>query len=151
MDRFLELAGKSFELKFSEAMFAGGILQIASMAIRIYSKNVTIPPSCQGIVPPKKDGALPFCIGRERYGLPIGLIIYAARNQYNHWDEGKPNTVTENVFDHLSRAFHNNPLLDLAFSLSNPTINVYAHEMLINCLGWISYDYYSDDMRSMLS
>jgi len=42
LDRHLELAGKYFNLKFSEAMFARAILQVAYMAIRLYSTNTLI-------------------------------------------------------------------------------------------------------------
>src|SRR5262249_41111169 len=86
LDHALVLIGKYFELKISEAMFAGSILQAAYMAIRLYSQNETIPPNCAMFEPIPK-AAIPFCIGKECHGIPTGLIIYAGRNQYNHWDE----------------------------------------------------------------
>ena len=52
LDRYLELAGKYFDLKFSEAMFAGVILQVAYMAIRLYSRNASIPVNCSAFVRP---------------------------------------------------------------------------------------------------
>ena len=52
LDRYLELAGKYFELKISEAMFAGDILQAAYMAIRLFSRNTAIPASCASFVKP---------------------------------------------------------------------------------------------------
>src|SRR5205823_3842707 len=97
LDRYLELAGKYFDLKFSEAMFAGAILQVAYMAIRLYSRNPSIPASCSGLVRPSQNSAIPFCIGKERHSIPTGLIVYAARNQYNHWDDEQPHEVTKNV------------------------------------------------------
>lgn len=125
LDQYLQLAGKYFALKFSEAMFAGGILQMAYTAIRLYSRNSLVPKNCVTIVGTKKS-VLPFCIGREQYGLPIGLIIYAGRNQFSHWDDENPHEITQQVFNALSEAFLNNPLSDLAFSLANPTVNIYA-------------------------
>jgi hypothetical protein len=150
LDKYLEQAGRYFDLKFSEAMFAGAILQVAYMAIRLYSRNATIPISCTSIVPPSKKAAIRFCIGKEVRGVPTGLIVYAARNQYNHWDE-EPHEVTKNVFGALSAAFYSNMLADLAFDFSNPTINVYSNEVLLVALGWQSYDTYLAEMNSLLS
>ena len=150
LDRYLQLAGTYFELKLSEAMFAGGILQMAYMAIRLYSKNCAIPESCTDIVRPNQKGALPFCIGREEYGLPLGLIIYAGRNQFSHWDDETPHDITKSIFDKLSFSFIDNPLSDLAFSLANPSINVYASELLQVALKWGSYEKYVSELEALL-
>jgi hypothetical protein len=77
LDRYLELAGKYFDLKFSEAMFAGAILQVAYIAIRLYSRNASIPANCSALVRPSQKSAIPFCIGRDLHGIPTGLIVYA--------------------------------------------------------------------------
>ena len=70
LDRYLQLAGKYFDLKFSEAMFAGAILQVAYMAIRLYSRNASIPGNCAALVTPSQKSAVPFCIGKEIHGIP---------------------------------------------------------------------------------
>ena len=44
LERYLQLAGNYCDQKISEATFAGSILQVAYMAIRLYSCNDTIPP-----------------------------------------------------------------------------------------------------------
>jgi hypothetical protein len=150
LNRYLELASKHFDLKFSEATFAGSILQVAYMAIQIYSRNTTIPASCTALVPPDSKRAKRFCIGKERFGIPCGLIVYAGRNQFSHWDEKKPNKVTRAVFDALSDAFQDNPFSDLAFDLGNPTINIYASEILLTALGWNTYDRYLAGMTDAL-
>lgn len=150
LQKYLDLAKKYFDLKFSEAMFAGGILQIAFMAIKLYSSNNSIPSSCTNLVKQKHKTAIPFCIGREYYGIPVGLIIYASRNQYSHWDDEEPHEVTRNVFDALSAAFQNNMLADLAFELSNPAINIYANEVLLTAMKWMSYDIYLHEMKLTL-
>lgn len=150
-DRYLELAGKYLDLKFSEAMFTGAILQVAYMAIRLYSGNTSIPLNCSGLVRPSQKSAIQFCIGKERHGIPTGLIVYAARNQFSHWDDEQPHEVTNNVFAALSAAFHHNMISDLAFELSNPTINVYTTEVLLVALGWKSYDTYLAEMKSLLT
>jgi len=151
LDRYLELAGKYFDLKFSEAIFAGAILQVAYIAIRLYSRNASIPANCTALVRASQKSAIPFCIGRELHGIPTGLIVYAGRNQYAHWDDEQPREVTKKVFGALSAAFNHNMLSDLAFELSNPTINVYANEVLLVALGWKSYDTYLAEMTSLLT
>lgn len=150
LNRYLQLAGKHFDLKFSEAMFAGAILQVAYMAIRLYSQNQSIPGNCLQLVRQTHKSAIPFCIGAERHGIPAGLLIYAARHQYNHWDDEEPHEVTRNVFRALSAAFYDNMLADLAFELSNPTISVYANEVLLTALGWRSYEMYLAGIRALL-
>lgn len=149
LDKYLELAGKYFDLKFAEGTFAGSILQVATVGIRFFSRNQSIPESCTEIVPAKTKKAIPFCVGRELYGLPIGLIIYAARNQYSHWDE-ELYEVTKNVFAALSRAFDRNMLYDLAFDVGNPSITVYANEVLLCALRWTTYGDYEAEMRTLL-
>ncbi len=147
----LKLAKKYFDLKFSEGAFAGSILQIAAMGIRYFSRNESIPESCREIVPVEAKQAIPFCIGKELYGLPIGLIIYAARNQYNHWDDEDPHKITTSVFNMLSSCFREDMFHDLAFSLSNPGITVYANEVLLTALGWGTYEKYLSEMGALLS
>jgi len=150
LDRYLHLAGKYFDLRLSEAMFAGAILQVAYMAIRLYSRNASVPVSCATLVRPSQKSAIPFCLGKELHGIPTGLVVYASRNQYNHWDDEQPHEVTQNVFGALSVAFYHNMLSDLTFDLSNPTINVYAKEVLLVALGWKSYETYLTEMKALL-
>jgi hypothetical protein len=148
LERSLASYRKYFELKISEAMFAGYILQAAYTAIRLYSQNTVIPASCASFKVPK--AARRFCIGEERHGAPIGLIIYAGRNQYAHWDE-KPHKVVRQVFASLDYAFRNNMFADLAFDLGNPTINIYASEILLTALGWTTYETYLAEMKQLVS
>jgi len=154
LNRYLDLAGKDFDLKFSEATFAGAVLQVAYMGIRLFSRQDSIPASGERLVRSNKGtiikAAIPFCIGQERHGIPVGLIIYAARHQYNHWDDEEPHDVTRNVFRALSTAFYNSMWSDLAFELSNSTINVYASEILLVALGWTTYDRYLAEMGSLI-
>ena len=147
--RFTEQAGQYFHLKFSEGTFAGAIAQVAATGIRLFSKNETIPDDCSEIVPSKAKKAIPFCIGKRKYGLPIGLIIYAARNQYAHWEED-PYPVTTNVFRQLTVAFWNNSIYDLAYDLGNPTIDIYANEILLGGLNWTTYDKFRTEMEELL-
>lgn len=150
LDRYLQMAGRYFDLKLSEAMFAGAILQVAYMAIRLYSQNGTIPPDSMHLVQSSQKSAVKFCIGPLRYGIRTGLIVFAARNQYNHWDDEEPRCPTKTIFDALSAAFYNNMWANLAFDLSNPTINVYANEILLTALGWTTYEKYLAEVSGIL-
>jgi|GEM_PF-6994843 hypothetical protein len=140
---------------FARATLAGTILHITFMGIEIFSKNTTRPPSCEEIANPDNLTAVAFSIGRpapdkkilESYAfsedarqLPIGLVIYAGRNQYCHWHdimrciekEQKPcNKTVENVFSYLASAYHNHPHLNLAFELGHPwTPPVFAYNIV---------------------
>lgn len=125
-------------------------MQAAHLAIRLYSRNKSAPKNCRQFVGanPKKEVAR-FCIGDERLGVPIGLIVYAGRNHNSHWEE-KPAKITKRVFASLSDGVANDPLCDLAFDLGNPTISLYADAILYIALGWHSYDVYLEGMRRLL-
>lgn len=148
-DRYLELAKAYFGLKLSEGILCGGILQVGHTAIRQFSNNDVIPDYCASIA--KIEHAKRFCIGRRIDSLPLGLILYAARNQWAHWEEEELRDPARAVFSRLAAAHHADPLWDLALDLSNPTINVHANEVVIGLLGWKSYEDYERDVRAMLS
>lgn len=147
--RYTEQAGKYFYLKFSEGILAGAITQVAATAIRLFSTNNGVPQDCSDIVPETAKSIIPFCIGQRKFGLPIGLIIYAARNQYAHWEED-PHNVTTKIFQQLAVTFWNNPLYDLAYDISNPTIDIYANEILLGGLNWTTYERYRSEMEQLL-
>ncbi len=147
--RYVEQAGKYFYLKFSEATLAGAITQVATTGIRVFSKCASIPGDCLDIVSPKAKAAIRYCIGRRMYGLPVGLILYAARNQYAHW-ESDPFDVTRNVFRKLATSFRDNLIYDLAFDLENPTIDIYANEILLGALHWTTYEKYKEEMEALI-
>lgn len=130
---------------FSQTTLAGAILQIASMGISLFSKNNEIPESCRDFVS-SKSKHVKFCIGRTVSRLPIGVIILAARNQYNHWDDPKPRALTVAVFDRIANA--SGKYTDPAFDLKNPSLNTYSHNV-ISLLKWTTYDAYLADASEM--
>lgn len=99
------------------------------------------------LLPPK------FCVGRELGDLPIGMVIYAARNQYNHFDEKRLSVVNEVVFNYLHIASPNPPN-DLSFNLYDHR-NYYCYSCLV-ALGWTdsenepSYNKYKRDISAIL-
>ena len=137
-----------FGFSFSNATLCGSILQIASMAIEIFSLNDTIPDSCKAIVRPGQK-AVKFCTGRLIRELPIGIIIYAARNQYNHWDDPNPHKITEKVFDALATQHGYGTMRDPAFDLGNPVLKIYSHNV-IGLFEWKSYESYLTDIKTII-
>jgi len=137
-----------FGLSFSNATLCGSILQIASMGIELFSLNDEIPDTCKPIVKPGQK-AVKYCVGRIVRGLPLGIVIYAARNQYNHWDEPNPHQITQKVFDTLALGHGYGSVRDPAFDLSNPILKIYSHNVL-GLLEWKSYDLYLNDMKTFI-
>ena len=118
------------------------------MGIDLFSTNEQIPDSCKAIVSPGQK-AVKFSAGRVIRGLPIGIIIYAARNQYNHWDDPSPHKITEKVFDALSLQHGYGPARDPSFDLTNPVLKIYSHNV-IGLLEWKSYESYLTDIKTII-
>ena len=139
--------------KFIDEIFAmsslqGAILQIASMAIQKYSNNTSVHPEFTGLI--KSKGYKKFCIGRTVRDVPIGLVILAGRNQYNHLDEDSLREPNVSIFNKLADINVNgHKYTDPAFDLSNPQIINYA-ENICGLLEWYSYDSYVADLNGML-
>ncbi|MBQ4831487.1 hypothetical protein J8L84_19575 [Alteromonas sp. MMG017] len=136
----------------AQSTLCGAILQIAAMGIKKYSRNKVIPDSCKGIV--KIEFARKYCIGRIVNGLPIGLVIYAGRNQSNHLDDGKLRDPSQSIFDIIATIgpskLVREPYKDPCFDTSNPTLDNYASN-ITGLLQWRDYDQYKKDMLGMLS
>lgn len=137
-----------FGYSISRATICGSILQIAFMAILHFSTNSTCPIEFKEIIK-KRSKAIKFCIGRKVRGIPIGLIIYAGRNQYNHMDERKYNKITTYIFNRLANIGTKKDVKDPAFDLEQPKINNYASN-IIAVLGWNNYENYIIDMFDLL-
>ncbi len=140
---------------FSEAVLCGAILEVAFMGIQCFSKVVpkTPPESCRPLFDDVSENPrfLKFCVGEERYGVPEGLLIYAGRNQYAHWDEKVlKDPLNKNVFRRLHAEFPKYPTFERAFDLSNPQIDIYARFILRAALGWAFYKDYVVGMRRVL-
>lgn len=135
----------------SKATICGSILQIAFMGIKMFSLNKTVPPECAEILSGQPE-AVKFCVGRLIRGLPLGLIIYAGRNQYNHMDEGKYHRLTEQIFDRLATLKTNagKEVKDPAFDLTNPNLSYELAANILAIIRWENYDKYLTDMKNML-
>ena len=155
VEKYLDQSQKYFDLKFSEATFCGCILQIAAVGIRRFSKNDSIPEFCNDLFPKhptKYKKVVPFLVGEEVFGLPKGLIVYAGRNQYNHWDEDFESIrkIQKVVFAKLSEAHLYDNFLDLAFDTWNPSVPILSNHILLSVLKWRTYETYLKEMTELL-
>lgn len=136
--------------RFSIDTLCSSILQIAYMGINLYSKNKAVPSDFSSVITPK---VVHFCVGRRVRGVPIGLIIYAGRNQYNHWDEGQMrNPINQVVFDTLATNHGIEGIKqkkEPAFDLKNEMIKIYSRNIVF-ILEWNSYERYLEDMKDLL-
>jgi hypothetical protein len=148
--RYMERAEIYFARSFSEASLCGSILQVAFMGVFLFSENSALSTDCSDFLGPANRKAIRFCIGRRIHGIPIGLLIYAARNQFNHWDDKSFDVPTTKVFDALMLAHMNNPFFDMAYSMNYPARTVKANHVVLNEMRWTSYEAYDADMRDLL-
>lgn len=148
LDKSLAAQRAFSEQSFAMATLCGAVLQVAAKAIECYSPAKRVPENLVSVVGGTK-AAIPFCIGREVRGLPVGLIIYAGRNQHTHFNEKKYAKVNEAVFDRLATLPGHTPQKDPALSLTNPMLQSFASNITF-VLGWRSYRHYKKDMVAML-
>lgn len=107
-------------------VIAGSILQIAYVAIERFavhdekSKKATHFEAEINRLIKENNGtrwnkktpfALPkaFCVGRDIGDLPLGVIVFAGRNQYNHFGEERLCVLNEVVFNHLHNLWPSPP------------------------------------------
>jgi hypothetical protein len=148
-DGFVQAHLDSFAFDTSRAILAGSILQIAYMAIRLYSKKGKANIKYQQFGITENNSNL--FVGREVHGIPLGLLIYAGRIQYSHWDEGEPdNKLASKVFAHLRSIYYDDLLSDMVYELDYPGHSPKSHYILRGELRWKDIDDYLKDMREML-
>lgn len=148
------LAAREAEQRYLAESFAldtlcGSVLQVAAKAIEIYGQSNPIPETFRGIVQPKLSK---FCIGRDVRTVPLGLIIYAARNQHTHFNDGKLREPSATVFKRLATEHGyggRQQFSDPAFDVDNPRLVSLASNVT-GLIEWRSYESYIGDMRALL-
>ncbi|MEC9267464.1 MAG: hypothetical protein VX464_15485 [Pseudomonadota bacterium] len=152
-------------------VLAGAILQVAYSGIEKYSKR---PEKSEGVCEferamndlikdaeksrqprDKRPFRLPekFCVGRSIGLLPIGVIIYAARNLHHHPFEKRWSVVNEVVFNYLHQGWPTPPN-GLSFNIYDE--NVFYSYSVLSALGWVyrqeqtAHQAYESDLRQML-
>jgi len=138
---------------FAQATLCGSILQLAAKAIECYSKNTEIPEDWESLI---KPGVKPvaFCTGRLVRGVPLGLVIYAGRNQHIHFEDQDLREPNVEVFRRLAVNHgygrgSTEPVVDPAFHLGTESIDSFANNITA-LIGWRSVEAYEADMRTLL-
>lgn len=141
----------SLALDFAKATLCGSIAQVAYVALKQYSRNEDVDSACAALGVLQASSATKFCVGRRIHGIPLGLLVYAARVQYNHWEEGTPTSaVPKAVLEALYRHYSNDLTFDMAYVLDWPSPRPVAHYILRHELRWMSYGSYVNDLRQAL-
>lgn len=146
--RDVEFANEAFAIR----TLCSAILQFAFMAFKQFSTNVIVPPAFQHVIKPNHP-AVRFCIGRLIDDIPIGLIVYAGRNQSHHYDDKTYREPTKTVFSKLANWYSprfNKYFLDDRFDLKNPNIVNFA-DCILWKLDWNSCASYENDICALFS
>lgn len=136
---------------FAQGTLCGALLQVAAKAIECYSENEAIPEGWGEFIRPNNK-SVRFCIGRNIRGVPLGLVIYAARNQHTHFEDSELREPNCEVFRRLAENHglkSEEPFVDPAFDLANKILVSYAS----NCtalMEWRNYSSYEADIRALL-
>lgn len=152
----LERQREYFSLTESHAAIAGAILQLAYISIRQASACAARPSDLPDSLP-TPNAAVRFCIGRKVFGLPLGLIVYAGRNQHHHMDEQlrSPNMeIVQWLSEYKVREAHPDaealPYRDPAFDLDVFAGRSIAHNIL-SILGWESAASVLEDLQAAIA
>lgn len=136
---------------YSMELIAGSILQIAYTTIKTYgiprgksagavhfeSEIERLRTEFPDKARIKKRFLLPeqFCVGRDIGHLPLGIVVYAARNQYNHFhDDRRLDPLNELVFNHLEMIY---PHSSNKFSLDTQRGKKPLAYSVLAALGWL--------------
>jgi hypothetical protein len=136
---------------FAMANLSGALLQIAATGIRMYSCISQVPMECADL--PLGNAHKAFCVGRSIRGVPLGLIVYAGRNQYNHLDDDElrePNVAIFNRLAVMRSPQSGEPYRDPAFDLSNPRRPLCLANNMTALIEWRDYVRYEADMKVLL-
>jgi hypothetical protein len=151
-DGYMHALADSLALDTAKATLAGSILQVASKGLQEFSTNTAVSPSAHDLGVSPTSPRARFAVGREIHSIPAGLLIYAGRIQYNHYEEGRPkNDLARAVFDALLHHYYDDLTFDMAYELEWPAPRPVSHYIVRHELRWFTVDDYEDDMRTMLA
>jgi hypothetical protein len=142
-----QFAAESFAL----STLCGALLQIAFMAFQLFSKNQNVPKEFKHVIKTEHKPVL-FCIGRLVRKVPLGLLVYAGRNQHNHMNDETLREPNLTIFEMLSKNIEvksNEDLIDPAFDLKNTKILSFSANIAA-LLGWRQYEFYKADLLDAL-
>jgi len=148
-------AAREAEQRFLAEAFAldtlcGAVLHVAEKGLELYGGGKEVPEHLSSAVGAKLSK---YCVGRTVRTVPLGLVVYAARNQHAHFNERSLKAPSAAVFDALATGHgygrNGERIVDPAFDLGNIGLVSYASNVTA-LIGWRGYDAYIADMRAML-
>jgi len=104
---------------FALDTLCGAVFHVAEKALEIYSTNTTVPPEWADVATSRKAR---YCIGRRVRTVPLGLVIYAARNKHAHYNENSLHEPSATVFGVSRRRTATQPQKPSAIQRSTLTI-----------------------------
>lgn len=136
---------------YAMAAICGALLEIATSGIRQCNAASQVPAAFADVIKAEQPAAL-FCVGRVVRSVPLGLVVYGARNQHTHHEDEGFRAVPTRVFELLATE-HGIPgaegIPDPAFDLQVRKLSTYAHNVT-GLIEWRTYERYETDMREML-
>ena len=92
-------------------------------------------------------------VGREVRGVPLGLVVYAGRNQYCHLDEEALQEPSRSLFSRLASGHglaSRDAFKDPAFDLDTVPPEFVAAN-IVSLIGWLDYRRYEADVLQLLA
>jgi len=150
--KFLDRSINAMGLDMARASLCGAIVEVAYSAIKQFSRNGTHQPTAEKLMIPLDPSKARFCIGRKIHDIPMGLLIFAAREQYINWEAGTPSDhLAREVFEHLRSLRKMDIWQDLLYELDWPAKRPIPHYIIQRELKWLTYDDFLADMSEALS
>jgi hypothetical protein len=134
---------------FSLSILSGSVLALVEKFIEIYSHNHVVTADLGFELNPKKAK---YCVGRLVNGIPLGLVLHAARNQHFHFESEQNHHPVLEVFNALSQRVSQSTgesYQDPAFLMNDFTRPILAANVL-SLIGWTSATTCLDEMREIL-
>ncbi len=138
IDQSLKLQREFVAEYFAMAVICGSILQIAHQGIEMLNRVGPLPECLAGTATETNRKARIFCVGRSIRSIPLGLLVYAGRNQHMH------------VVG--SRLWPGNRVILEKFDLVDVNESGDFHSVapaVLEILGWNNYDSYERDMNEL--
>jgi hypothetical protein len=147
------------------SVLCGAVLQVALKVLELRTETYPSVEIAEEFDAIKSKATLQrFYIGRHVRGLPIGIIIYAGRNQHVHFEDKALHDISRIVFQMLAKNFAldlpfkivstsnidtSDERFDPAFDLNKRQLYSYAANITY-LLGWRDYETYEEDMLTLI-
>lgn len=135
-------------LYYSRQILSGALLQIVDRGIVLFRNEVDtskIPDWVKKALDGKLNSIIPFFHGKIIWNLPQGLIVHAARNQFNHFDEEAINSKsTRVVLNHIAEQD-----ASINADLYSREKGIIAHRV-IKKFGWHHRRFFDQDFKELL-